>query len=130
MSDHSDSSQGTDCSQGNSINKCEKSEQERFYKVYADIGEIILRFLTGEAFLSLAERLSLVLHGAWLPVSGHASIRVLAALLNRSESAIRRTVGRLNVPVATIGSEGLYDVKTIAVLAAAAGSDTEENSPA
>ncbi len=129
MSDESDSSLVAHSSQDKSPGKPEFSHQDRFYKVYADIGEIILRILTGKAFLSLGKRMSLLIQGAWLPSAGHVSIRMLATLLNRSESAVRRTLNRLSAPVATIGSEGLYDVKTLAVLAAATGEDAEENPP-
>lgn len=85
------------------------NNQERFYKVYADIGEIILQVITGECVAILCRRLNTLICGAWLPTQGYYSIRTLAALFNRSEDAIRRMLKRVKAKPVNGDAEGLYN---------------------
>ena len=82
--------------------------QDRFYKVYADIGEIILAFISGEFFLRFASRLRLALSGRLLPDTGTVNVPVLAALLDKSEITVETMATRVNATVYRPGNENMF----------------------
>ena len=89
-------------------NQPNTDNQDRFYRVYADIGEIILDFLTGQFFLHLASRVRLALSGRWLPDSGTVNVPILAALLDKSEITVETMAARVNATVYRPGNENMF----------------------
>lgn len=86
MSFHND----TDTDPVRQLHSNQKSELEqqqlRYYRVYADIGEWILAIVTCQIFVTFAQRVSLLVQGAWLPGMGDA--KTIAAVTNKQDSTI------------------------------------------
>jgi hypothetical protein len=82
--------------------------EQRFYKVYADIGEFILAVITGDLFCHFAARVCRLIQGQWLPDSGAADLSVLTALLDKSESTVRQMARRINAPLYKPGDTNMY----------------------
>lgn len=104
-------------SQAKSRQDGEINNQERFYKVYADIGEIILNFMTGEFFLHFASRIGRIVQGSWLPSSGLGSSHVVAGLLDIQESTVKGLVKRHSVPIYRPSDGNMFKLEDLAVRA-------------
>lgn len=119
MSQERDSSPARSVVQAQNQATAQISHQERFYAVYADIGEIILLFITGEAFRHVAHRVGRILQGAWLPSSGTASGPVLEGLLNKSEDTITKMAKRISAPIYRPGDTNMFRFEDFSVRAQA-----------
>lgn len=60
--------------------------QLRYYRAHADIAEWILAIITGQIFAIFAQRVALLVQGAWLPGMGDA--KTIAAVTNKADSTI------------------------------------------
>lgn len=110
MSEQTDSTPARIVGQAQSLENATNvnSEQERFYKVYADIGELILAFLTGELFLSLAHRVALLSRAAFIPSAGSGNPAALAFCLGMKEKGASDLARRRNMPFVKPGDERIF----------------------
>ena len=91
MSDHSDSSLRTDCSQGKSIDKCEKSNldtAEELLKLQCGYYRRMNALLSLEAAERFGTRLDNLSEGAYMPASGSADVATIAGLLNLDQRSV------------------------------------------
>lgn len=95
-------------SQANSNNSQNLNHQDRFYKVYADIGEIILAFISGEVFAAAAERITLLFQAKFVPSGWYGCTNALAFFLNMKESGARDLALRNHLPVIKPGQDRIY----------------------
>lgn len=100
--------------QDNPFENSQMNQQERFYRVYADIGELLLAIMTGAAFLALSRRLSLLCHGIWIPSSGTCDTHAAAAMLDLSEQRMDIQLRERHVPRAKPGQRTLVRVADLA----------------
>lgn len=83
-------------------------QQQRFYKVYADIGDLILLIITGEVFRKFIDRAAVIGTGILIPAQGFVSLPVVAALFGLKDDGARALLKRNNVPFKKPGQDQLY----------------------
>lgn len=88
--------------------KSKIDQQQRFYKVYADIGELILAFISGEVFHAAFNRMAMLAGGLFIPCDGYGSLSVVAGLLGLKEDGARALLKRNNVPFKKPGQDQMY----------------------
>lgn len=66
--------------------------QLRYYTAHADIAEWILAVITGQIFATFAQRISLLVQGAWLPGMGDA--KTIAAVTGKADTTIEAYLGK------------------------------------
>ncbi len=105
----------------NSRNDQPLSHQDRYFKVWADIGEVIFAFISGEIFCQFATRIGLLIQGAWLP--GVGDVKTIAALTNKSDRTIEDFVSDNPRTKYKVGRQVYYRLDEIATIAANSAED-------
>lgn len=84
------------------------TEQERCYRVWADIGEIVLALLTSVAALRFGKRLETLSRASFVPDSGSGNNAANAFLLGMTSDSFKHLAARRHIPKVMPGDESLY----------------------
>lgn len=108
MSHKGDSSLTRTVNQAEMANKSEISEQERFYKIWADIGLLVLSLITEACVRNWGRRLEQWSRAAVVPAEGYGNLAAVQAILDMSEEGARDFIKRNNVPAKKPGKDLMY----------------------
>lgn len=90
------------------LNRDYLDNQARLFRVWADIGEIVLLVLTCAAAKLIGRRLELLAKSTFLPDTGSGNAYALAAAMNMSESGFQQLAARKHIPRTKPGDELLF----------------------
>lgn len=104
-----DSSLGAHSSQAKPADKATSvNHQARLFRIWADIGEVVLVILTCTAAVALGRRLALLANATLIPDAGTANARGCAAALDMTEDSFKQLARRRFIPTRKPGDELLY----------------------
>lgn len=98
---------------GQVISQEMSDNQNRLFKVWADIGEVVLIILTCAAARLIGKRLALLADAAWLPGMGDA--RMIGAMTNKSDRTIEGMVAAEPREKLHVGQQVYYRFADIAI---------------
>lgn len=101
--------------------KAPETHQERYYAVWAAVGEVVLAILTCGAVKLIGKRLEYIAEGSWLP--GMGDVRVIAGLTNRSPRTLEGSATKNPRQKYHAGRTVLYRLSDFAIPAKKGGGE-------
>lgn len=93
--------------------KAPETHQERYYAVWAAVGEVVLAILTSAAAKLIGKRLGYIAEGSWLP--GMGDIRIIAGLTNCSPRTLESNLTKCPRKKYRTGRAALYRLNDFAI---------------
>lgn len=91
-----------------------ETHQERYYAVWAAVGDVVLAVLTSDAANLIGKRLSLLASSAFIPSSGYGNVSALAFCLGMTQKGASDLARRQKMPFTKPGNERIFEIHTAA----------------